>query len=82
MPFLWLGIEDPSGPKSRRGYIERNAIALLSNYNKPDLDAPSESWLGKACPRERVTGSGLWNQNHVDEPCDPGFLGAFEFLVA
>ena len=31
MPFLWLAIEDGPGPDSRRGYIERNAIALLSN---------------------------------------------------
>ena len=30
MPFLWLEVDDPPGPRSRRGYIERNAIALLS----------------------------------------------------
>ena len=32
MPFLWLAIEDEPGPGSLRGYIERNAIALLSNF--------------------------------------------------
>ena len=29
-----------------RGYIERNAIALLSNYGKPAIDPPSPGWLG------------------------------------
>jgi hypothetical protein len=38
MSFLWLAIEDQAGPENRRGYIERNSIALLSNYNKPALD--------------------------------------------
>jgi len=42
MPFLWLDVPDPPGPESLRGYIERNAIALLSNYNRPVLDPPSE----------------------------------------
>ena len=32
MPFLWLEVPDPPGPDSLRGYIERNAIVLLSNY--------------------------------------------------
>jgi hypothetical protein len=35
MPFLWPGINDAPGAGSMRGYIERNAIALLSNFNKP-----------------------------------------------
>lgn len=30
MPFLWLALEDDAGPASPRGYVERNAIALLS----------------------------------------------------
>lgn len=30
MPFLWLSVDDEPGPGSVRGYIERNAIALLS----------------------------------------------------
>jgi len=40
MPFLWLAIDDDAGPDSLRGYIERNSIALLSNYGKPPLDSP------------------------------------------
>ena len=74
MPFLWLNIDDEAGPASRRGYIERNAIALLSNYAKPPLDPPSPTWLGRHSDRERVRASGLWNSNHVDEPYDPRFL--------
>jgi hypothetical protein len=74
MWFLWLAIEDEAGPESRRAYIERNSIALLSNYNKVALDAPSLEWLGHYSNRERVRKSGLWNQNHVEEPCDPTFL--------
>lgn len=81
MPFLWLAIEDESGPDSLRGYIERNAIALLSNNNKPGLDPPSPEWLGHQCNRDRVRKSGLWNSNHVDEPYDPSFLGCMEELV-
>ena len=74
MPFLWLAVEDDAGPQSLRGYLERNSIALLSNYNKPALDPPSRDWLGHRCDRERVRKSGLWNSNHVDEPHDPAFL--------
>jgi hypothetical protein len=66
---------------SRRGYIERNSIALLSKYNKPPLDPPAEAWLGRHCNRERVRQSGLWNSNHVDENYDPAFLDELDRLV-
>jgi hypothetical protein len=82
MSFLWLGIEDDAGPQSLRGYIEKNSIALLSNYNKPALDPPSPAWLGRDCNRERVKHSGLWNFKHVDDEYDPGFLGELARLVA
>ena len=82
MPFLWLAIADDPGPRSLRGYIERNAIALLSNYNKPSIDAPSPHWLGNHCNREKVRNSGIWNQNHVDEDYDPAFLDELERLVS
>ena len=45
MSFLWLPIGDEPGPTSQRGYIERNVIALVSNYGKDPLDPPSENWL-------------------------------------
>jgi hypothetical protein len=53
MHFAWLAIDDDPGPTSMRGYIERNAIALLSNYGKTAIDPPSLGWLGH---NERETG--------------------------
>jgi hypothetical protein len=82
MPFLWLPIDDEAGPDSLRGLIERNAIALLSNFEKSPLDASSAGWLGLHCDRERVRKSGLWNSNHVDEPNDPAFLDELERAIA
>jgi len=81
MPFLHLNVDDAPGPDSLRGYIERNSIALLSNYQKPPLDPPSAEWRGYRCDRERVRLSGLWNQNHVNEPYDPVFLQTLEALI-
>lgn len=59
MPFFWLEIDDEHGPDSDRGIIERNCIALLSNFGRPALDAPSEQWLGRHSDRDRVRRSGL-----------------------
>lgn len=81
MPLLFLHIDDDAGPQSLRGTIERNAIALLSNSGKTPLDAASKDWLGTRCPRDRVRGSHLWNQNHVDEAYDPAFLDTLETLI-
>lgn len=74
LPFLWLAIEDEPGPKSLRGCIERNAIALLSNCGEHPIDPPSASWLGRFSNRRLVRASGLWNSNHVGENYDPVFL--------
>jgi hypothetical protein len=30
MPVLWLKVDDQPGPNSTRGFVERNAIAMLS----------------------------------------------------
>jgi hypothetical protein len=88
MPFLWLAVDNEVGPETRR-YIERNFIALLSNYGKPALDPSSPDWLGLRCQSDRlrdgglsIRESGLWNSNHVDESYDPAFLGELERLVA
>ncbi len=43
MPLLWLGIEDEPGRSSLRGYLERNAIALLSNYGRHAIDPPTSN---------------------------------------
>lgn len=81
MPFLYLSINDDANPESLRGYIERNSISLLSNFNKPILDSASNDWLGNDCNRQKVKMSHLWNQNHVDETYDSDFLTVFEKLV-
>ena len=81
MSVLWIDIGDAPGPQSDRGYVERNAIGLVSNFDKPPLDAPSASWLGRHSDRERVRRSGLWNNNHVDEAVEPEFLDRFERLI-
>ena len=81
MPFLWLAVEDDPRPDSLRGYIEKNAIALLSNWGKQPIDPPSTSWLGHHCNREKVRASGLWNSNHVNEDYDPAFLDVLARLI-
>ncbi|TAI65603.1 hypothetical protein [Bradyrhizobium sp. Leo170] len=81
MPCIWIEVDDDPGPDSLRGYIERNAIALLSNYRKECVDPPSLGWLGHCCDREKVRKSGLWNSNHVDERYDPGFLDCLDAHV-
>ena len=78
MPFLWLDIDDAPGPDSLRGTLERNSIALLSNYSRDALNPPSSTWLGNFSDRERVRRSGLWNSNHVDEAYDPSILSDLE----
>ncbi|HLF29433.1 MAG TPA: hypothetical protein VI566_00230 [Xanthomonadales bacterium] len=81
LPFLYLKIEDEPGPDSLRGVIERNSIALLSNFGKAEIDPPSNRWLGSLSNRKRVRMSGLWNQNHVEEGYDPKFLDILEALI-
>jgi hypothetical protein len=81
MPFLWLKAEDKSGPNSVRKFIERNAVALLSNYDRQPIDPSSEKWLGNSCSDGHINRSGLWNIDHVDESYNPGFLNTLEQLV-
>jgi hypothetical protein len=78
MPFLWLEVDDAPGAESIRGVIERNAIALLSGLTRSPVDPPSPGWLGHFSDREKVRHSGLWNQNHVDEPYSASFLDELE----
>jgi hypothetical protein len=59
MHLLVVAVEDAPGPDSERAYIAWNAIALLSNDDRPALDPASEGWLGLRCPRELVRQSGL-----------------------
>ncbi len=70
MPLLWVDVPDEPSVRSDRGVIERGAIGLLSNLGRSAVDAPSAEWLGRSSVRDKISGSGLWNVNHVDE--DPG----------
>jgi hypothetical protein len=67
-------IGDEPSPDSLRGYIERNSIALLSNLERPKVDPLSADWLGRFSNRDLVTRSELWNQRHVAEGYNPGFI--------
>ena len=85
MPFLFLSVNDANGP-SKRSYIEKNSIALLSNFGKiktsSAVDPPSEDWLGHHCSNENVRLSGLWNHNHVQhEKVHPEFLNTLEKTI-
>ena len=82
MSFLWLEVDKPPNSIMMRGYIEQNAIGLLSNYGKLDtpeaLDPPSSNWLGNHCSNDKVRNSGLWNSNHTDKGYQPNFLKTLE----
>ena len=71
MPFLWLGVNDPW-----RKMIEVSAIALLSNFERESIDAPSPDWLGRTSRSAEVLESGLWNRKDVSRSWDhdPTFL--------
>ncbi len=78
MPFLWMDVNDEPGAGSDRAYLERNSIALLSNFGKEPIDKPSEGWLGLHSPQETIRKSGLWNTNHVEDEYAPAFLDVLE----
>ena len=73
LPFLWVAVDDEPGPASERAFLERNAIALLSDYGREPID-PREDWLGQFSRSAKIQDSGLWNVDHVDEEYDPDFL--------
>lgn len=73
---------DAPGPSSERAFLERNCIALLSNFGKEPIDKPSVSWLGLQSPQQTIRESGLWNTNHVHDPYAPAFLDLMERYVA
>jgi hypothetical protein len=82
MPFLWLSIDDPPGPESQRGVIEKNAIGLLSNYEKEEvIDSAFSGWLGRYAENEKVRHSGLWNVNYIEEEYESDFLGKLREFV-
>jgi hypothetical protein len=62
-------------------YLERNCIALLSNFGNEPIDRPSERWLGLHSPQETMRKSGLWNTNYVGDEYAPAFLDVLEKYV-
>ena len=78
MPFLWLAVDDTPGPQSDRGVIERGAIALLSNLDRPVIDAASANWLGRVADRRLIRDSGLWNVNHTQDPPNDAVIAVLE----
>ncbi|WP_396611734.1 hypothetical protein ACH9L7_00150 [Haloferax sp. S1W] len=81
LPFLWVNVDDEPSAESQRAFIERNMIALLSNYQRAAVDARSDEWLGHHSRSEKLRESGLWNVNHVDEEYVPAFLDDFAAAV-
>jgi hypothetical protein len=83
MPFIYLRVQDIPQAPNIRGVIEKNCIALLSNYLYPDcpIDPPSDNWLGHHSPNLSIARSGLWNVNHVNEDYDPAFLERLRSLI-
>lgn len=80
MSALWVEVPDAPSPESARAYVERNAIALLSNELSP-VDQPSTDWLGLRSPREEIRRSGIWNLSHVGRRYEPEFLDVLESFV-
>ena len=81
LPFIYIKINDKPSRDSDRAYIERNSIALLSNYNKAPIDPRKDHWLGLYSTKSEIKESGLWNSNHVAEKYDPRFLQIFKNYV-
>lgn len=82
MPFLWIAVPGPGGLGNTRSSLERNSIALLSNFGRAPIDTPSPAWLGHHSERETVRQSGLWNVQHVDKTHDRTYLDSFQLLIS
>ena len=80
-PFLWVDVDDKPSADSDRAYLERNAIALLSNFDDQTIDPRDDGWLGAYSRSREIRESGLWNVNHVEEEYDPDFLGLLEDAI-
>lgn len=80
MTFLWVDVDDEPGAGSLRSFIERNAIALLSNHHSP-IEAGSHEWLGIHSAREEIRTCRLWNLNHINEAYDSAFLDELDRAI-
>lgn len=80
MRMMWIEVSDHASTDSMRAFIEKNAIALLSNMLNP-IEEAGGKWLGRHSPVEEITRSYLWNVNHVRDAYDETFLDRLEFAV-
>jgi hypothetical protein len=80
-PFLPIALDDEPGPDSDRAFVERNVIALLSNFERSTVDPRTDDWLGRHSRSRAIRESGLWNVDHVDERYDPAALDRLERAV-
>lgn len=80
MPFMWLDVPTRSDGGSDRGLLERNTIALLSTL-AGGSEAASPTWLGRNASAPKVSGSSLWNVNHVDDAFEPSVLDLLQSYV-
>jgi hypothetical protein len=78
LPFLWVTVDDEPGKHSERAVIERNALGLLSNLERPALDPRPDWWLGTDSQQQKIRQSGLWNVRDVEVEYDPEFLDLLE----
>lgn len=74
LPFLWFEVDDEPGSDSDRASLEKNLIALVSNFQKETIDPRADDWLGHHSPEPEIRDSGLWNVDHVAEGYDPTLL--------
>jgi hypothetical protein len=77
-PFLWVNLDDEPSADSDRAYLERNVIALVSNFGGQTIDSRADGWLGRYSRSREIRESGLWNVNHVEENYEPRCLELFE----
>lgn len=75
-----IDVDDLPSASSARAYIEKNAIALLSNLNF-SLNFSTTEWLGNYSDRNEITDSGLWNINYVKSNYDPHFMAIFKKYI-
>lgn len=79
LPFTVLEVPGHASKANDRAFIEKNSIALLSNYGRPIIDKYSKNWLGQYSKDTKVIGSGLWNSDYVErELIDANYFNVFE----
>jgi hypothetical protein len=71
----------PADELADRVFVERDAVALLSNFGRAPIDPASSGWLGRHSKRARVSCSGLWNNDYVDEAYEPSLIERVDAMM-